>query len=327
MRRGRTGQAPRSSLASDIEMTSWGVLLPTFDPLRTGAGFPVAEGARLAEAAGFDSVWVGDHLKCPAPVLDATICLGAAAAVTERVTLGFSVMLLGLRQSAWAAKQIATLQHLSAGRLALGVGVGGEFPQEYAAAEVPLAGRGARLDEALEHLPTLLAGGGEPMLEPPAPMPPLLVGGRSDRALERAARFADAWLPMWISPRTLAQRSERLAELAAARGRRAPRLSLLVLAHVGDDAASAREQAAAHLQGQYGMALEQVERWSAIGTDAAVSDFLAPYAQVGVSEILLLPMGSAPLEQIGRLAAVTQALRSTGQAAAEATGVRSGGTT
>jgi alkanesulfonate monooxygenase SsuD/methylene tetrahydromethanopterin reductase-like flavin-dependent oxidoreductase (luciferase family) len=307
-------------------MTAWGVLLPTFDPLRTGAGFPVAESARLAEAAGFDSVWVGDHLSCPAPVLDATICLGAAAAVTERVTLGFSVMLLGLRQSAWAAKQIATLQHLSGGRLALGVGVGGEFPQEYAAAGLPLAGRGARLDEALARLPALLAGAGEPMLEPPAPMPPLLVGGRSDRALERAARFADAWLPMWISPQTLAQRGERLGELAAAQGRPAPRLALLVLAHVGDDAASAREQAAAHVHGQYGMALEQVERWSAIGTDAAVSDFLAPYAQVGVSEILLLPMGAAPLEQIGRLAAVTQALRSTGQVAAEAATVRSGGT-
>jgi alkanesulfonate monooxygenase SsuD/methylene tetrahydromethanopterin reductase-like flavin-dependent oxidoreductase (luciferase family) len=308
-------------------MTAWGVLLPTFDPLRTGAGFPVVEAARLAESAGFDSVWIGDHLKCPAPVLDATTCLGAAAAVTDRVTLGFSVMLLGLRQSAWAAKQIATLQHLSAGRLALGVGVGGEFPQEYAAAEVPLTGRGARLDDALERLPALLAGVGEPELEPAAPMPPLLVGGRSDRALERAARFADAWLPMWISPRTLAQRGERLAELASAQGRRTPRLSLLVLAHVADEPRGARQQAEAHLRGQYGMALEQVERWSAIGTAAAVSAFLEPYVRAGVSEILLLPMGSAPLEQISRLAAVTQALRSPGQVAAEAAPARSGGTT
>lgn len=306
-------------------MTAWGVLLPTFDPLRTGAGFPVTEAARLAEAAGFDSVWVGDHLACPAPVLDATVCLGAAAAVTEHVRLGFSVMLLGLRQAAWAAKQIATLQHLSAGRLALGVGVGGEFPQEYAAAGVPLTRRGARLDEALARLPELLQGGGEHRLEPPAPMPPLLVGGRSDRALARAARFADAWLPMWISPQTLSQRSERLAELADAHGRPAPRLSLLVLAHVGDQARSAREQARAHLHGQYGIALEQVERWTAVGTAEVVAGFLEPYTRAGVEEILLLPMGAAPLEQIARLAAVAQTLRSPGHPAAEASSAPSGG--
>ena len=307
-------------------MTAWGVLLPTFDPLRTGAGFPVADAARLAEAAGFDSVWAGDHLACPAPVLDATICLGAAAAVTQRVRLGFSVMLLGLRQSAWAAKQIATLQHLCSGRLVLGVGVGGEFPQEYAAAGVPLERRGARLDEALERLPGLLAGAGEHRLEPPAPMPPLLVGGRSDRALVRAARFADAWLPMWISPQTLSKRRERLAELAAAHGRPVPKLSLLVLAHVGDEARSAREQARAHLHGQYGMELEQVERWTAVGTADAVAAFLGPYTRAGVEEILLLPMGAAPLEQIARLAAVTHTFRSSGGPAAEASSAASGGT-
>lgn len=283
-------------------MTNWGVLLPTFDPLRLGERFQVAEAARLAEQAGYDSVWVGDHLKCPAPVLDAPTCLAVAAAATARVQLGFSVMLLGMRPLAWTAKQVATLQHLSGDRLRLGVGVGGEFPQEYEAAEVPLARRGARLDEALRLLPEFLRPGTEHSLEPPAPMPPVLVGGRSDHAIERAARFGDAWLPMWISPETLAQRGERLADLAEQHGRHVPSLSLLVLAHVDADPARAREQAASHLRGQYGMALERVERWTAFGGAEQVADFLEPYIRIGVSEILLLPLGARPLEQLERLA-------------------------
>jgi alkanesulfonate monooxygenase SsuD/methylene tetrahydromethanopterin reductase-like flavin-dependent oxidoreductase (luciferase family) len=286
-------------------MTSWGVLLPTFDPLRAGGTLPVAEAARLAEAVGYDSVWAGDHLKCPAPVLDASTCLAVAATVTTKVQLGFSVMLLGMRPLAWAAKQLATLQHLSGNRLRLGVGVGGEFPQEYAAAEVQHSHRGARLDEALRLLPQYLGPGTEYSLEPPAPMPPVLVGGRSDRALARAARFGDAWLPMWMSPDTLAQRGERLAELAAEHDRPAPSLSLLVLAHVDEVHARAREQAAAHLRGQYSMALDRVERWTAFGGPEAVAEFLQPYTRIGVSEILLLPLGSDPLEQIERLADAT----------------------
>jgi alkanesulfonate monooxygenase SsuD/methylene tetrahydromethanopterin reductase-like flavin-dependent oxidoreductase (luciferase family) len=291
-------------------MTDWGVLLPTFDPLRLGEPFAVAEAATLAEQAGYASIWVGDHLKCPAPVLDAPTCLAVAAAVTTRAQLGFSVMLLGLRPLAWAAKQLATLQHLSGDRVRLGVGIGGEFAQEYEAAEVPLTQRGARLDRALSLLPQFLTPGTEHSLEPSAPMPPVLVGGRSDRAVERAAQFGDAWLPMWVSPETLAQRAERLAELAAAHARPRPGLSLLVLAHVDEDAGRAREQADAHLRGQYGMPLDRVERWTAFGPAAAVAEFLEPYTRIGVSEILLLPLGSRPLEQIERLAEVSGAIGS-----------------
>src|SRR4029077_14578824 len=83
------GPSRRISLAS-AAMTNWGVLLPTFDPLRRGEPFPVAQAAQLAEQSRYASVWVGDHLKCPAPVLDAPICLAVAATVTTRVQLGFS---------------------------------------------------------------------------------------------------------------------------------------------------------------------------------------------------------------------------------------------
>jgi alkanesulfonate monooxygenase SsuD/methylene tetrahydromethanopterin reductase-like flavin-dependent oxidoreductase (luciferase family) len=136
-----------------------GVLLPTFDPTSSGERLPVVEAARLAEQLGFGALWAGDHLACPAPGLDAPGCLSAAAAVTERIALGFSVMLLGLRAPAWSAKQLATIDALAGpGRLRLGVGVGGEFPEEFAAAAVNVKQRGARLDDALNVLPDLLSG-------------------------------------------------------------------------------------------------------------------------------------------------------------------------
>ena len=305
--RGLTSGAARRSatefVSFAVQMTSWGVLLPTFDPLRRGETFPVAEAARIAERTGYASVWAGDHLKCPAPVLDATTCLAVAATVTTSAQIGFSVMLLGMRPLAWAAKQIATLQHLSGNRLRLGVGVGGEFPQEYEAAEVPHNRRGARLDEALRLLPQY-------------PRP----GDRAFAANHlrpcRRCWSAAAATALWSARRGSATHGcrcgcrQRRSPSGASGwqsspqqyGRPAPSLSLLVLAHVDDDPLRAREQAAAHLRGQYGMALELVERWTAFGSAQQVAEFLEPYTRIGVGEILLLPLGARPLEQIERLA-------------------------
>ncbi|MGH2895096.1 MAG: LLM class flavin-dependent oxidoreductase, partial [Solirubrobacteraceae bacterium] len=193
-----------------------GVLLPNFDAVGSGQPLPIVPAARLAEELGFGAAWVGDHLACPAPGLDAPSCLAAAAAVTEQIRLGLSVMLLGLRAPAWAAKILATIDHLSSGRLVLGVGVGGEFPAEFEAAGVPVRQRGARLDDALHVIRDLLTGqpvtyAGRtmtvtaPSLQPAmATPPPIYVGGRGEAALRRAARHGDMWLPMWLTPERVA---------------------------------------------------------------------------------------------------------------------------
>ena len=224
-----------------------GILLPSFDATRAGGPPQVVAAAQLAEDLGFDAAWVGDHLACPAPGLDAPACLAAAAAVTTRIGLGFSVMLLGLRPPAWAAKQLTTIDALSGGRLLLGVGVGGEFPDEFAAAGVPVRQRGARLDESLAVIGDLVTGrpvdyagrtlsvrspGLEPAMRAP---PPIYVGGRGEPALRRAARHADMWLPMWLTPNRIAERSQVLAELAQEVGRPTPGTALLIGVHVDDD--------------------------------------------------------------------------------------------
>jgi alkanesulfonate monooxygenase SsuD/methylene tetrahydromethanopterin reductase-like flavin-dependent oxidoreductase (luciferase family) len=230
-------------------------------------------------------------------------------------------MLLGLRAPAWAAKQLATIDHLAGpGRLRLGVGVGGEFPDEFSAAGVPVTQRGARLDDALTVLPDLLTGRPvdhvgralevhSPALAPAmsAP-PPVYVGGRGEAAMRRTARFGDAWLPMWLSPAKVAERAAQLAEMAFEHGRPVPRTALLVLIRVDDDRAHAREVAGAHLQGQYRMALDVVERWTVLDSIDGAVERLSGYLEVGVSEILLLTLGPDTLSQYAHLATVNDRL-------------------
>lgn len=297
----------------------WGVLLPTFG---TGNGMPpLVAGARRAEELGFDGVWAGDHLLGPAPVLDSLCALAAAAAVTTRVELGIGVLQLGLRQPAWAAKQLATIDALAPGRLRLGVGVGGEFPEEFTASGAGITTRGARLDEIMSVLPGLLRGETVSHDGPLAPvdvrpglrpavsgLPPVAVGGRSDAALARAARYGDQWMSMWTSPETMKRRAARLAELAAGCGRPAPGITLLITTCIQDDQAAARDYAATLIGRQYRMPFEKVEKWTAYGPAAGVAEMLAGYLDAGVTEFVFMPAGDA-LVQYERLAALRAWLR------------------
>lgn len=286
--------------------------------MRTGDPLRVVEAARLTEQLGFDAVSVGDHLWCPAPVYEASMSLAAAAAVTERVKLCFGVMLLGLRTPAWAAKQIVTLDALAPGRVVLGVGVGGEFPAEFEAVDRKVSERGRRLDESLSVIGDLIQGRAvnhegrtlklhTPALEPPiSVMPPIFVGGRGEPSLRRAARFGDAWMPIWMSPRRMAERGERLAELAAEQGRKRPKLALVLGVHVDEDEARARRNAERYIHGQYGMAFEKVEHWTAFGAAKRVAEYIESHREVGVEHFTLMTLSEQPLTQIQRLAKVLE---------------------
>jgi alkanesulfonate monooxygenase SsuD/methylene tetrahydromethanopterin reductase-like flavin-dependent oxidoreductase (luciferase family) len=284
-----------------------GVNLPTFDPLGVGGPPRYVEAAKLTEDVGLDAVWVGDHLRMPAPGYDSTVALGAVAATTDRVQLGFAVMLLGLRHPAWAAKQLTTIDALAPGRLLLGVGVGGEFPDEFEAVGLSSKHRGRLLDDALAALPAWLDGSSTPPLAPTiSRMPPIYVGGRGEPALQRAARVGDYWLPIWLTPDKLKDRMIRLAELAEQEGRPTPKLALALSVHVDPDEGVARQQAADSTKGMYGMDFDRFEQYTVFGSPERVAEQLAAYSEAGVEEFVLTPLTGEPLAQIDRLGEVRE---------------------
>lgn len=187
------------------------------------SGRELADFARTAEAVGFDSVQVGDHIQWHAPIIESTVLLATFAAVTTRVRIASDVVILPLRDPVLIAKTVASLDVLSGGRMIFGVGVGGDHPGEYAAMRVPLAERGARANESLEIIRGLwtnerfsYAGRHYAVQDvgiAPRPLQPLLpiwVGGTSDAALRRAARYGDGWICAFASERKFARLVEAL---------------------------------------------------------------------------------------------------------------------
>jgi probable F420-dependent oxidoreductase len=208
--------------------------------------------ARAAEEAGLDDLWIQDHVAIPPDdaegsggrYLDPLTALAWLAAHTRRIGLGTGVLILPYRPALPTAKAIATVQELSGGRLLLGVGVGWMKP-EFRALGVPRERRGALTDEVLDFLERCFADDvveahGQPFLfRPRPPKPPVFVGGAPPHALERAARHADGWLPMALSPEQLAEPVATLRALARDAGRPAPQVVLMTGLPLDDPARAA----------------------------------------------------------------------------------------
>src|SRR3954447_20584381 len=127
-----------------------------------GAWLPAIEEMRalveLVDRGGYDSLWVGDHISFHIAIFDPLLQLAQAAVMSRRLVLGTGVYLVPLRHPTPVAKQVATLDHLTEGRFIFGVGVGGEFHKEFEASGVPVAERGARLEESLVVMRKLWSG-------------------------------------------------------------------------------------------------------------------------------------------------------------------------
>jgi len=208
--------------------------------------------ARVAEEAGFESVWGGEHVifpstiesaypysadgKVPAtpdtPIPDPLIWLAYVAAAAPTLRLGTCILILPQRNPLVLAKEIATLDHLSGGRVELGIGVGW-LKEEFEALGVPWERRGARTDEYVAALRTLWGDSRvefhgefvdfEPVTctprPPQGPGVPIVVGGDTPAAIRRAARLADGYFPGEGSPERLAALISDLAEECERQGR------------------------------------------------------------------------------------------------------------
>lgn len=268
----------------------------------------VIEAARLAEAAGFDGVYVGDHLLHPHPLLESVVTLSVVAARTERISLGPCVLLLGLRSPVALAKQLGTLAAFAPGRLRVGVGVGGEYPAEFELAGVPLSGRGQRMEESLSQVRSLLtSGAGRPdaTIAPCAPDVPFLLAGWKEVSLRRAATLGDGWVGYLLSPESFTRRRAFLLDCRRELGRAdAPfPTGMLVPVHV-DRSDRARANAAAAwakiTQSRAGFP----DRLFVAGRPREVVEQLHRYWEAGCDEFMLGPadQGAAYLDQVRLLA-------------------------
>ena len=118
--------------------------------LRFGfTGLGQREEVAALEALPIDSLWVGGHVASPNPSPEVMVALARLGALTERVRIGTSILLLPLYPPAIVAKQIADLDRATGGRVTLGVGIGGEYPAEFRACGIPIEERGPRTDESI----------------------------------------------------------------------------------------------------------------------------------------------------------------------------------
>jgi probable F420-dependent oxidoreductase len=284
--------------------------------------------AELAEEVGFDSLWAGEHLSFHNPILDLGVALATFGAVTARVLLGAAVVLLPLRHPSLVAKQAASLDYLSGGRLLLGVGVGGEGTKDFEAAGVEISERGARADEGIAVLRALFAEGpasfagrfhhfDDVVLAPRSPRPggpPILVGGRSEAALRRAGRLGDGWLPYLVSPRRFAAGVAAVREHARTAGRDPDALEhvLVTFARVDEDGRRAREATRTHLAHRYRMPFEphHVEHLCIAGTPEECAARVRAYADAGVTHLSFNPAADDDLlDQVARLRRVGELAR------------------
>src|SRR6266446_1577214 len=262
---------------------------------------------RGLEAAGYDSVWTGDHMSFHNPLYESLTLLASYAPITQRIKLGVAVYLLALRAPAIAAKAAATVDVLSGGRLIFGVGVGGENPKEFEASGVPHRERGARVTEAIEVVRALwrdtpASFNGrftqfETVSIDPKPVqrpgPPIWVGGRSDAALVRAGRQGDGWISYVVHAERYAKAVARIREEAGRAGRT---LDGFVNAHlafitVGGDYEKARATWVRLLSKRYAQDFGPLAgKYGIIGTAAQCAEQLERFIEAGCTCFVMNPI-------------------------------------
>jgi alkanesulfonate monooxygenase SsuD/methylene tetrahydromethanopterin reductase-like flavin-dependent oxidoreductase (luciferase family) len=258
----------------------------------------VTDWAAAADATPFASLGTVDRIVYGN--YDPLVALTAAAAVTSRVRLVTSILIAPLREAATLAKQVATLDVLSGGRVTLGVGVGGRR-DDYDASEFDHAGRGARLDTLLHQM----RGHWEDERLGPQPTsaggPPLLMGGQSGPALARMAAHANGYIHGGGPPRAFARAAEQARSAWADAGRPGrPQLWGMAYYALGDDVADA---GLAYLRDYYAFtgpfALRIAE--GLLTEPLGLREFVDGYADAGCDHLILFPT-VAEAAQLHRLA-------------------------
>jgi alkanesulfonate monooxygenase SsuD/methylene tetrahydromethanopterin reductase-like flavin-dependent oxidoreductase (luciferase family) len=279
-----------------------GIGLPATIPGATGE--EILEWSRRAERHGFSSLGTIDRIVYGN--YEPLIALAAAAAVTERIRLATTILIAPLRSNAvLLAKQAASLQQLSGGRLVLGLAPGGR-PDDYEVSGVDMHTRGRALDRQLDEMKRVWAGEEKGFAGPVGPnverRPTLLIGGMADASFRRAAEHGDGWIMGGGAPDRFRDAKTKLDEAWRAAGHTdGPRTASLAYYSLGDEA---ERDAAAYLGDYYAFLGEEVA--GAITASAAkdadtVKQYISAFEQSGCDELILFPCSSDP-EQVDLLA-------------------------
>ncbi|MCL0101798.1 LLM class flavin-dependent oxidoreductase [Dehalococcoidia bacterium] len=274
-----------------------------------GPGMPSA--AKQAEALGYDSVWMGEHVVFRHPTYDAMMLLAAASVLTTKIRLGTSILLLPLKHPVLVAKAATTLDIISEGRAALGIGIGGEYAAEFDAVAVPISDRGARANESISVMKRLWTEENvtfegkffqmkDISLDPKPvqrPHPPILVGGRRG-ALERTAKYGDGWMPYLLSVNQYRDWWGKIEELCHGHGRDPAEIerTLFIFTTIGDTYESAAKVASAALGNRYAQNFDSmIDRFAIVGTPQQCAERVHQYREAGVQHFIFAP--NAPPEQ------------------------------
>ena len=280
-----------------------GIGLPATIPGVKGSA--IVEWAVKSDAGPFSSLSVLDRLVYPN--FESMVALGAAAAVTSRIGLMTSILLAPLRSGAMLAKQAASVDAISGGRLTLGLGIGGR-PDDFVAGESDVRTRGRRFEEQLATMRRIWSGDSYsddagPIGPPPAQPggPDILIGANSPVAMARIARWGDGFIAAGGDPNIARDSYETVLKGWADAGREGrPRFVAAAYFALGPDAATSVES---YIHDYYGFMpeLAGMIASAAPSTPERVRAVLDSYASVGVDEFLLWPCNPG-LDQVDRLA-------------------------
>jgi alkanesulfonate monooxygenase SsuD/methylene tetrahydromethanopterin reductase-like flavin-dependent oxidoreductase (luciferase family) len=295
---------------------------PPFAAFEHGTG-DLRAFVEMVERTGLDHLGVGDHVSFRDGYgYDGLVQATALATLSTR-RVHTSVYLLPLRHPLAVARQISSIAQLAPGRLVFGVGLGGDDRHELEVCGVDPTTRGRRMNDCLAIVRGLLAGetvdhdgevvsvhGARVAPTPPVPVP-IVVGGRSDAALRRAARLGDGWLGVFVSPERWDVSRTRVEATAVdlGRGDVAWEHGLSVWVGFGASPADAAPPLARAMEDLYHRPFADFAAYAPHGTPDDVATALMAYAEAGCRTFTLIPVAADDRTAIDSCARVRAALR------------------
>ena len=255
------------------------------------------------ESWGVDSIWFSDRVIGKGSTLDPIVAISVLSGRKGMMKFGTNALIMPLRNPIIMAKEIATLDFLSNGRLLLVAGLGGEDPREYEACGVSKAERAPRTDEVLQAMNVLWTQDEATFhgkyydfenvsLEPKPvqkPGPPVWIGGRSTAAMRRTGRLGEGWLPSAITPQECRDGIEAIQVYAAESERTIEddHYGVSIMCAIADSKETALKLVAPALARRR----EDVglEAYTALGTPEMIQETLNEYVEAGISKFVLRP--------------------------------------